>query len=106
MRAAGSLPGLRIGTNGSPSRAATGAPKRKPRDSMPTMTSAAPTAPPCVEREAEGRRVAQQRRDVAEEDALLREVRHVADVPLEVHLTHGPQLRHQSSTMSSLASRL
>ena len=37
MRAAGSLPGLRIGTNGNPIRSAKGAPNKNPRDSMPTI---------------------------------------------------------------------
>ena len=88
MRAAGSLPGLRTGTNGSPSAAAIGAPKMKPRDSMPTMASrrsARATAASDRRSVAERGWLLQERRDVAEEDARLREVGDVADVVLEVH---------------------
>ena len=46
MRAAGSFPGLRTGTNGRPRRSASGPPNRKPRDSMPTIAIGWRRSPP------------------------------------------------------------
>ena len=88
MAPAGSLPGLRIGTKPAPSRSATAAPRMNPRLSMPTTTSM-----PWpwygrrerVDRGAEARRLAQQRGDVVEEDAGLREIGDVSNVRFEIH---------------------
>ena len=83
----GSLPSLRTGTNPAPMRSATAAPRMNPRLSIPT-TSVIPGrrsgAAMLVDGEAKPLGVAQQRGDVVEEDAGLREVRNVADLGFEI----------------------
>ena len=81
------MPGLRIGMKPTPSRRASGVPKRNPRASA-AATASIPR--PCevlgepVDGRLERPGVGQQRRDVLEQDAGLGEIRDVADVVAEV----------------------
>ena len=88
MCAAGSLPGFRTGTKGRRMRSAIAAPNRKPRDSDAHDGGGVASRgvhAQLVHAVAEGERIGEQRRDVAEEHALPGEVGNVTDASAQVH---------------------
>ena len=83
----GSLSFLRTGTNPAPKWYATGDARMNPRASMPddlVDVAATEVHHDQVDHRGERDRVGEQRRDVLEDDALLREVGHVADQRLDL----------------------